>query len=296
MQKISRRMFTLGALGAGAALLTAPKAAALWAVETGTYVRNGVAVHYSRPFPSTGRPPIIAVHGGGHAAWTWSRYGPYFASRGWEFHALDWFHHGSSAQLPLDQFITRSITAIQQEIGIVAAEVGTPFNLIGHSMGALAALHTAQSLPPLSLVLVTPVVPVEVGAETIPIPVNLAEPFPVPPYDVAKSMFYSTMPDSEAQQYYPLLQQESPQAVYEATRWTVSVDLDAISMPTMTVAAAADTLTPPTAVSGLAGLLGSHHVEFPAIGHVDVLLKYHGWRPVAQEIEMWLRAYGLPSS
>lgn len=288
MAGIGRRTFTLG-LGAaiGATLVGMPANA-----SSDIYYVDGVAVRRYVPAVPNGRPAIVMVHGGAHAGWAWERYAPYFAGLGWECHALDWLHHGLSASLPTTQFITRGIADVYWEIRLVTNRLraqGRPFILLGHSMGGLACLYSSQLLTPAALVLVTPVVPAQVFAEPIPIPIDFTKPFPVPPFEVAKGMFFATMSDAEAMPHYQRLQPESPRAVWEATRWMVSVALDAITAPTMTVAAEVDTLTPASAIRRLAELLDCRHVDVPAIGHSDVLLKAQGWLPVAQDIERWLR-------
>jgi pimeloyl-ACP methyl ester carboxylesterase len=110
----------------------------------------------------------------------------------------------------------------------------------------------------------------------------------VPPFEVAKAMFYQTMSEAEALTYYQELQPDSPQAVWEATRWTVSVDLNSIRMPVMTAVGVADSLVRPSAVEGLANLLRCRYVTRPEIGHSDLLLKGDSWLPIAQDIEQWL--------
>lgn len=291
MSGVSRRQFTIGvgaALGVG--VLGNPVASAEAGGLPLVYYVNGVAVRHYRPLLPNNRPSIIMVHGGAHASWVWERYAPYLCSHGWDCHAIDWYNHGSSASLPVQQFITRSIRDVRTEIGHVRSRLNRPYVLMGHSMGGLASLYSAQSFAARALVLIAPVVPAEVGAQVIPIPVDMTRPFPVPPFAVAKGMFYSTMSDAEALLYYTRLQPESPLAVWEATRWTVSVNLSTITMPTLTIAAGADTLTPPSTIRGLATLLGCDHIDVPGMGHGDVLLKQQGWLPVAQNVEQWLLA------
>lgn len=284
----------------GASIFGAPAVALTRIAPPDVYYVNGVAVRHYRPTrhlrqwskARSDRPVIIMVHGGAHAGWVFERHAAYFACNGWDCHVIDWYHHGLSDPLSLDAFIARSITDVRTEIGLVvdALPQRSDYVVIGQSMGGLASLYAAQSLNPAALVLVTPVVSAEVGAAPIPIPIDMTQPFAVPPFNIAKGMFYSTMSDAEAQVYYQLLQPESPQAVWEATRWTVSVNLDRIRTPTMTVAAEADTLTPPDVIRQLGTMLRSRHVEWPGMGHCDVLLKERDWLPVAQDIERWLCA------
>jgi pimeloyl-ACP methyl ester carboxylesterase len=255
---------------------------------TTTYTVDGVAVRRHRP-PSTDRPPVVLVHGGAHAGWVWDRVAGHLAGHGWDCHALDWRHHGSSARLPEADFVGRGIAAVQDEIASVASGLGD-VHLIGHSMGGLATLVSAATLTPLSLTLITPVVPAQVEPPPIPVPLDLTVPWAVPPLPVAKAMFFSSMTDEEAATYHAKLQPESPQAVWEATRWTVPVDLAAVHARTLVLGAGEDTLTPAEHVEALATLMGARYLFFPALGHTDVLVKETGWQEVATAVEEWLRA------
>jgi len=291
MGGLNRRLF-LGGVGAtvGTALLARPA----YSTPTVYYV-NGVAVHRYPPASPAGRPPIVMVHGGAHAGWAFDRYATYLSSMNWDCHVLDWYHHGLSSQLPLQTFITRSITQVSTEIQLVvnalaaAPVMATSYILMGHSMGGLATLYSSQILNPEALVMVTPVVPTQVGAQAIQLEVNMTQPFPVPPFEQAKAMFYATMTDAEALVYYQQLQAESPQAVWEATRWTVSVNLNTVGMPAMAVGAEVDFLTPASYISTLAGMMTNcRYIHWPGIGHGDVLLKQTGYLPVVQDIQQWL--------
>lgn len=102
-------------------------------------------------------------------------------------------------------------------------------------------------------------------------------------------MFFSTMTDDEAATYHAKLQPESPQAVWEATRWTVPVDLAAVHARTLVIGAGADTLTPAEHVQTLAKLMAAWYLEYPDLGHTDVLVKEDGWRRVATDVAAWLR-------
>jgi pimeloyl-ACP methyl ester carboxylesterase len=254
---------------------------------TTTYTVDGIAVR--RHGTTTGRPPVVLVHGGAHAGWVWDRFAGYLAGRGWDCHALDWRNHGGSARLPPADFVHRGIADVRTEIATVSAPFDE-FHLVGHSMGGLAALVAATTLAPLSMTLLTPVVPAQVGPPPIPVPLDLATPWSVPPLLVAKAMFFSTMTDEEAATHHAKLEPESPRAVWEATRWTVPVDLAAVRARTLVVGAGADTLTPAEHVRALATLMAARYLEYPGLGHTEVLVKEPGWREVATAVEEWLRA------
>jgi pimeloyl-ACP methyl ester carboxylesterase len=253
-----------------------------------TYAVDGIAVR--RHLPSvTDRPPVLLVHGGAHAAWVWDPVAAFLARRGWDCHALDWRNHGESARLPAADFLRRGIADVRADIAAVAGPLGD-CHLIGHSMGGLAALVAATTLSPLSLTLVTPVVPAQVDPPPIPVPLDLTVPWTARSLPVAKTMFFSTMTDAEAAEWYARLEPESPQAVWEATRWTVPVDLAAVRARTLVIGAGADSLTPAEHVQELATLMDARYLVYPDLGHTEVLVKDPGWQQVATDVEEWLRA------
>jgi pimeloyl-ACP methyl ester carboxylesterase len=136
--------------------------------------------------------------------------------------------------------------------------------------------------------LLTPVVPSSVGADPIDIDVDLTKPFGPVPYDVARQLFFPTLDEDLARMYHDLLEPESPRAVWQATRWTIDVDLKAVTAPTLVFATELDLLTPPAAVVGLAELMGAPYELIPAIGHSEILLKRPGSIAVAERIRGWL--------
>jgi pimeloyl-ACP methyl ester carboxylesterase len=251
------------------------------------YFVDGVAVHHYQPAAPNDKPPIVMVHGGMHAAWAWDQYGQFLAEKGWDCHALDWYNHGQSTALPEADFIKRGHTDLHREILAVSRQFPA-FHLMGHSMGALATLISSTLLNPESLTLFAPVVPAAVGADPVPMEVDLTQLFPVPPFEVAKGMFFSTMTDAEAQPYYTKLQPESSQTVWESARRNVPVNLAAVRAPTLAVAAGADTLTPPTDIEKLANMMDATYLEYPGIGHCELLMKASAWQQVAADVETWL--------
>ena len=152
----------------------------------------------------------------------------------------------------------------------------------------MAALVYAESNPIERLVLLTPVVPSSVGADPIDIDVDLTKPFGPVPYDVARQLFFPTLDEDLARMYHHLLEPESPRAVWQATRWTIDVDLQAVTAPTLVFATELGLLTPPAAVAGLAELMGAPYELIPAIGHSEILLKRPESIAVAERIRGWL--------
>jgi non-heme chloroperoxidase len=240
------------------------------------------------PARPTREPAVVLVHGGGHAKWSFEQYAQVLSEGGYEVHALDWLGHGDSARLPEEQLLQRGIDDVaREELSYAVERLSSPPIIIGHSMGAMAALLYAASSPVERLVLLTPVVPSSVGADPIDLDVDLTKPLAVT-YDVARQLFFPTLDEDLARMYYDLLEPESPRAVWQATRWALDVDLQAVTAPTLVFATELDILTPPAVVAGLAELMGAPYELIPAIGHSEILLKRPESIAVAECIRWWL--------
>jgi pimeloyl-ACP methyl ester carboxylesterase len=258
-------------------------------IRVTSYETNGVSVKRYSPVDAAGRPPVVMVHGGAHGGWAWDAMATYLCERSWECHALNWYNHGDSARAPENVFVKRSIVDVaHQEISHVVDGLHQEPILLGHSMGGLASLAYAEKAPVHRLVLLTPVMPTSVNPDQIPLQVDLARPFPPFPPEVAKRLFFTTLDDATADRYHRLLVPESPLAVFEATRWTVSIDLDTIKAPVFVFASELDVLTPPAAVERMARMLEAEYELVPGIGHSDMLLKSPEWQHVAKNVDAWL--------
>lgn len=255
-------------------------------IPTQNLVINGVAVTKYFPItPVAGRPPVLLVHGGAHGRWSMDYHARTFAERGSYAYTLDWLNHGDSIDLPEAQFINRSIVDVaHREIRDVVNYLGVPPVLVGHSMGGLAALTYATNYPVRKLILMAPVVPQNVGAAQINLEVDMTKPYPPFPYPVAKQLFYPTMPDYQATHWHSLLVPESPRAVWEATRWTVPLNLSALTTyDVLVVAAQIDQLTPPDAVSALSSMISGQYMLAANLGHCDILTNM----PLSYNIVSW---------
>ena len=250
---------------------------------------HGYSVKTYVPARPSRQAPVVSVHGGGHAKWSFEQHARVLSEGGYEVHALDWLGHGDSSRLPEERFLRRGIDDVaREELCYLVERLGSPPIIIGHSVGAMAALVYAESNPIERLVLLTPVVPSSVGADPIDIDVDLTKPFGPVPYDVARQLFFPTLDEDLARMYHDLLEPESPRAVWQATRWTIDVDLQAVTAPTLVFATELGLLTPPAAVAGLAELMGAPYELIPAIGHSEILLKRPGSIAVAERIRGWL--------
>lgn len=236
------------------------------------------------------RPPLVFVHGGGHASWCWTNLLAHYVAARWECVSFDWYGHGRSAGLPPDVFLRRSIGDVAEEVGVAAEVVGRPPVLVGHSMGAAACLAYAATHPVAGLVLLTPVVPAGLGAVPLDLPVDLDRLFGPPSLPQARAMFFPGLADDAARRYWELLCPESPVAVQEATRWELALDLARIDTAALVIAGERDVLCPPATVRLLARAINADYLELADCGHDDVLLADGCWPATATAIDIWLRA------
>lgn len=264
--------------------VTSDRSAVVRRVVEGVALTEYVAERAAHP------TPLLFVHGGVHGSWVWSNMQGWFADRGWSSTALDWFAHGDSAKLSPEDWLRRGITDVTEEIGIARAAVGSRPVLVGHSMGGLAALAYAAAEPGTlaGLVLLAPGVPRAYAGPPVEVPVDRDALWGPPPPEIARSLFYSGVDDEAATRYYRKLQPESPEAVHQATRWTVELDLTPVRGPALVVAAGADPLVTTEAVTAMAADIGADLVVLPGVGHGVTLDP--GWPDLAARIDRWLRA------
>lgn len=253
------------------------------------YKVKGVAVDKYIPAQPQDKSAIVMVHGGNHGSWCWGKWANFLCEAGYEVHALNWYNHGDSDELPQDEFIKRSITDIaRKEMTYIIGQFDRPPIVIGHSMGGLAGAVYAAAAPLEKLVLVAPVLPAVAHAEPIPLTVDPSQPFPVMPYPQAKELFYTTLDDAEAQRYIAKLVPESAQAVIETTTWAVDLDPGDIKVPVFAVGAELDRLIPLEPLRRYAQLLHAEYNEMSGVGHCDVLLKEPNWRDAVRAVQQWL--------
>ncbi|VVJ22731.1 Uncharacterised protein [Amycolatopsis camponoti] len=261
------------------------------------HVHQGVAItRYAVGGSDVRRAPVVLVHGGNEAGWVWERYARFLAEDGWDVVVFDWLHHGRSERLPAAEFLSRSILDVARHelpAGIETLGPNRPAPiLVGHSMGALAVLAFAAAAPVRAVALLAPTCPAHVHAEPLVVPVDSGVPFPPPPLDMAREMFFTGLGEAEAAQCYARLEPESPRAVLEATRGMLRPDLDAVTVPGLVLAAELDRLTSPVVARRLAALLSAEYAVVPAVGHCGLLLAEDGWRVGAQLLRTFVRAHG----
>src|SRR5215213_7656674 len=121
--------------------------------ERGLYIESWLPERRSR------RKPLLFVHGELAGSWAWERYLGYFASRGWEGHALNLQNHfwsltADPAELSFESYV--------DDVGAAMERLGPGVVVVGHGMGGLLALKAAERRPLAGLVLIGAEPPLDV--------------------------------------------------------------------------------------------------------------------------------------
>src|SRR4051812_43892960 len=121
--------------------------------DRGVYIESWLPERRSR------RKPLLFVHGELAGSWLWERYLGYFASRGWEGHALNLQNHFWSRtvdpnELTFETYVDDVVASLNR--------LGPTTVVIGHGLGGLLALKAAEQAAIGGLVLLSPEPPAAV--------------------------------------------------------------------------------------------------------------------------------------
>src|SRR5258705_3811334 len=84
------------------------------------------------PKDAAQRPPLICVHGGCHASWSWQEHAAVYAAAGYEVRALNWRGRGGSAVIN-DEDLKMSNADVVDDIHKAASCFATPPSTIAQS-------------------------------------------------------------------------------------------------------------------------------------------------------------------
>src|SRR3954466_7301120 len=133
------------------------------------------------------RKPLLFLHGELAGSWLWERYLAFFASRGWEGHALNLRNHFWSQSADPS---TLSFESYTDDVVAALDRLGPDTVAVGHGMGALLALKAAERHRPSGMILLSPELP---GALRRPaLPFELGE---VPDVYSRSHIGWSTLPE-----------------------------------------------------------------------------------------------------
>lgn len=244
-------------------------------------------------------PPLLFVHGAYAGAWCWeSHFLPFFATRGYDCHALSLRGHAGSAGHE-GLFLTGVDDYVADLHQVVSKLPDTPI-LVTHSMGGYVALrYLREGGKCAGLALIAPVPPAGLAAATWHLlwnhPVLLAElnrvqygnPVTADLTNLKRLLFSADIDDAALVSALRQFGKESERAIYEmslpdfsATRW-------ALSCPTLVVSGQDDVIIPPWLAEQTARQLGVQATLVPGVAHVAMLDVR--WQRVANMVLNWLR-------
>lgn len=250
---------------------------------------------------STGRPPLIFIHGGFAGAWCWeSNFLDWFAGRGWECHALSLRGHGKSEGH--DDIHRFGIDDYAADVAHVAAGLAEPPILIGHSMGGFVAQRYLERHPAMAAVLMAPVpatglvgagIAVAAGNPGLLWDVGLAHEFGrgAPNPAVLFEAVFGHGPGKGFSGQGKNFTDESHRAWADMCNPAFLDTAKIPDMPIRVIGGDADRLIPPAFIRSAARLLGTKAEMLPGLGHA--LMLEAGWDSAAESIDGWLTAQGF---
>ena len=241
------------------------------------------------PAEPSGKPPLLLVHGLGHAAWCWEHWLDAAAAAGHPAHALSLRGHGGSG----GALRTATLGDYATDVMRVAGRLPEPPVLVGHSMGGLVVQLVIARYPVRAAVLVAPV-PARPAVGSLlsvarqhptdalrmiclrSLPLRTSYLFEALEPATARAHSDRTGPESPLAQYQLLLHRPPPMPVGGA--------------PVLVLGTPDDRLVPIADVRSTARRYDAPLREFPGMGH-DLMLD-QGWEQPFEAVLGWLEEQG----
>jgi pimeloyl-ACP methyl ester carboxylesterase len=224
----------------------------------------------AEPATDDGRPALLLVHGGRHAAWCWERWLPVLSDAGWTALAVSLRGHGASAGA------VRGATLAQYVDDVVAAagQLDRPPILIGHSMGGLVVKLALTRTATPAAVLVAPAPEARFGhairiaarhpRTVLALVLGRQVPF------TRNQLLSSEVSDEDAERVMARLGPESALAQYQVL--FVHKPPVPAACPTLVLASPDDAVVAPSEITRTAERYNAEVRWFPGLGH-DLMLE-----------------------
>jgi non-heme chloroperoxidase len=261
--------------------------------ERGLYVESWLPERRSR------RRPLLFIHGELTGSWVWERYLSYFASRGWEGHALNLRNHYWSASADMSSV---GFEDYLEDVLAVMNKLGYSCVVVGHGMGGLLALKAAEKQSVGAIVLLDSELPRDLRSPARPH--ELRE---VPDVYGRDHIGWETLPEKllrdnrdltlpdviRLQHMFGQKPHESGQAKREILEG-IAVDRAHLSgIPILVVGAGLDGTSAATGAERLADWIGGIYEPFGAHSHYGLVIGESSYQQVADGVRAFLESHRL---
>ncbi len=262
--------------------------------ERGLYIESWLPERRSR------RRPLFFVHGELAGSWVWERWLRYFASRGWEGHALNLRNHYWSRTADP---VTLTFATYLDDVVAGLERIGPNAVAIGHGMGGLLALKAAaERIRVAGLVLIDAELPAELREPARPHVVR-----DVPPSYGRAALGWETLPERLIREHRDLsmddvlriqhlLGQKPRESGRARAAMLAGIPVDSAGLqgvPSLVIGSGLDGAPQAVAAEVLAGWLGAEHEQYGAASHFGLMLAHEGHRMVADRLKSFLESHRL---
>jgi non-heme chloroperoxidase len=261
--------------------------------ERGLYIESWLPERRSR------RKPLLFVHGELAGSWVWERFLGYFASRGWEGHALNLQNHFWSQTTDPAELSFETYT---DDVAAALTRLGPTTVAIGHGLGGLLALKAAERMPIAGLILLSAELPRDLRPPAEPH--MLRE---VPAVFGRSQVGWSTLPEklqrdhrdltiADVLRIQHLLGQKPHESGRARRQVLIGVPVDRRpfqEIPRLVIGGGLDQVVPETDSERLAEWLGAEYEPFGAHSHYGLVLGEQSFQQVADAIRGFLEANRL---
>jgi non-heme chloroperoxidase len=262
-------------------------------VDRGLYIESWLPERKSR------RKPLLFVHGELTGSWLWERWLSYFASRGWEGHALNLRNHFWSSTADPTELSVESYT---EDVVAALNRLGPGTVAVGHGLGGLLVLKAVERQPVAGFVLLSAEPPRELR-----VPARAHQLTEVPDVYGRSLIGWATLPERLQRDHRDLtladvlriqhLLGQKPHESGRARRQVltgVSVDRRAIpDVPRLVVGAGLDRVVPEPTSERLAEWLGAAYEPFGAHSHYGLVMGEQSHAQVADAVRAFLELHKL---
>jgi non-heme chloroperoxidase len=261
--------------------------------ERGLYVESWMPERRSR------RRPLLFIHGELTGSWIWERYLSYFASRGWEGHALNLRNHFWSETTDIS---TVDFTDYVEDVVAVMGRLGHNVVAIGHGMGGLLALKAAERHSVGAVVLLDSELPRDLRPSVRPHELR-----DIPEVYGRDQIGWETLPEKLQRENRDLtiadivrLQHLFGQKPHESglvqreIREGIAIDRSRLAgMPMLVVGAGLDGTSSATGAERLADWLGGTYEPFGAHSHYGLVIGESSFQQVADGVRAFLESHRM---